>query len=284
MASECVACPPSDRVAAAQVIRHVDQRRRGEQDGKHARDNSLAQASCEVKSCSQVKSSQDKPLAGFPKFKASVEDDKSQALGFPDLGLLEFNAPKIENHPDTSDVMANCVRPNFNYELGIPSEIKFQANQLPTGMAATLPVFTYQQLQAFNQPTLKNKARNLVDKIGAEALPPLNVNSEEGLIAYIMDVQISMCASAFGKVLTPQNFGAPADFGSADDKGYFGGDGTLAMNVKNYMEADYRKPMHMIQPAHRGLSKEESAQVNLDEANAAFERTRARNRGSVMLG
>jgi hypothetical protein len=200
------------------------------------------------------------------------------------LGLLEFNAPKIENHPDTSDVMANCVRPNFNYELGIPSEIKFQANQLPTGMAATLPVFTYQQLQAFNQPTLKNKARNLVDKIGAEALPPLNVNSEEGLIAYIMDVQISMCASAFGKVLTPQNFGAPADFGSADDKGYFGGDGTLAMNVKNYMEADYRKPMHMIQPAHRGLSKEESAQVNLDEANAAFERTRARNRGSVMLG
>ena len=91
MASECVACPPSDRVAAAQVIRHVDQRRRGEQDGKHARDNS-----CEVKSCSQVKSSQDKPLAGFPRFEASVEDDKSQALGFPDLGVLEFNAPKIE--------------------------------------------------------------------------------------------------------------------------------------------------------------------------------------------
>merc|ERR1711998_309874 len=123
--------------------------------------------------------------------------------------------------------MSHCVRPTFNAELGIPSEIKFEAHQLPTGQAATLPVFTYQQLQAFNQPTLKNKARNLVDKIGAEALPKLTANSEEALIGYILDVQISMCASVYGKVLTPQNFGAPLDFGTADDKGYFGGDGHL---------------------------------------------------------
>mmetsp|Transcript_43018 Transcript_43018/g.113000 ORF Transcript_43018/g.113000 Transcript_43018/m.113000 type:complete len:181 (-) Transcript_43018:284-826(-) len=180
--------------------------------------------------------------------------------------------------------MAQFVRPNVNHELGIPAEIKFEAHQLPTGKAATLPVFTYAQLAQFNVQTLKNKARNLVDKIGAEALPKLNVVSEAGLINWIIDVQISMCASYNGVVLSPLNFGAPADLGKVDDDGYFGGDGYLAKNVENMMQADYRKPMHMVQPAHRGLSSDIAAQVNLDEANAAYQRTRARNQGSVALG
>lgn len=180
--------------------------------------------------------------------------------------------------------MSHCVRPTFNQDYGIPSEITFEAHQLPTGQRATIPVFTFAQLSAFNAPTLKNKARNLIDKIGAEALPKLNANSEIGLINYILDVQISMCASVMGVVLSPQNFGAPPNYGREDDQGYFGGDGALAKNVENYMQADYRKPMHLVQPAHRGLGREESAQVNLDEANAAYERTRMRNQGSVMLG
>ena len=144
--------------------------------------------------------------------------------------------------------------------------------------------YTYAQLAQFNAQTLKSKARNLIDKIGAEALPKLQGNSEIALINYILDVQISMCASVNGVVLTPQNFGAPINFGREDDEGYFGGDGRLAKNVENYMTSDFRKPMHMVQPAHRGLSKEDAAQVNLDEANAAYERTRRRNQGAVVLG
>ena len=132
---------------------------------------------------------------------------------------------------------------------------------------------------------LKTKARNLIDKIGSEALPPLStVGGENGVIAYILDVQISMLASALRLRATPQSFGAPPNFGRQDDEGYFGGDGHLAKNVQNYMDADFRKPMHMIQPAHRGLNSEDSSQVNLEEAHHGFQQARARNMGSIRLG
>jgi len=179
--------------------------------------------------------------------------------------------------------MPSLVAPTHN-ALGMPTEIRFDATQLPSGKAATFPIFTFDQLDNMPLMTLKNKARGIVETIGAEALPPLSAAAgKEALINYIMDVQISLCAT-IGLRVTVQHFGAPNDWGGAEDQGYFGGDGMLAHNAKNYLEADYRKPMQNIQPAHRGLSMQDACEVNQAEASMGFEAAKARNRGSVHLG
>ena len=179
--------------------------------------------------------------------------------------------------------MPSLVAPSHN-ALGVPTEIRFDASQLPSGKAATFPIFTFDQLDNMPLMTLKNKARGMVETIGANALPPLSgAAGKEALMNYIMDVQGSRCATV-GLRCTMQHFGAPQDWGNVDDQGFFGGDGALPLNAKNYLEADYRKPMANIQPAHRGLSMQDACEVNQAEAAMGFEAAKARNRGSVFLG
>jgi hypothetical protein len=97
----------------------------------------------------------------------------------------------------------------------MPTEIRFTADQLPSGKAATIPVLTFEQLEQFPLMTLKNKARWLVETIGESALPSLSgVASQHALMEYIMDVQISLCAT-IGLRVNKRNFGAPADWGTA---------------------------------------------------------------------
>jgi hypothetical protein len=179
--------------------------------------------------------------------------------------------------------MPSLVAPTHN-ALGVPTEIRFDASQLPSGKAATFPIWTFDQLDNMPLMTLKNKARGLVETIGEGALPPLSGSpGKEGLMTYIMDVQISLCAT-IGLRCTMQAFGAPRDWNGVDDQGYFGGDGAMPLNAKNYLEADYRKPMQNVQPAHRGLSMHDAAEVNQAEANMGFEAAKRRNAGSVMFG
>ena len=64
------------------------------------------------------------------------------------------------------------------------------------GKKACIPIYTFEQLEQYPLQTLKLKARNLVETIGAEALPSLaGIATQEKLINYILDVQISMCAT-----------------------------------------------------------------------------------------
>jgi len=166
----------------------------------------------------------------------------------------------------------------------MPTEIRFDATQLPSGKAATFPILNFMQLENMPLMTLKNRARGLVEAIGEDALPPLTAAAgKEALMNYIMDVQVSLCAS-IGLRATLQDFGAPHDWTTQDDQGYFGGDGNLAHNAKNYLEADYRKPMQHIQPAHRGLGHADACEVNQAEASMGFEASKRRNQGTFTLG
>ena len=102
---------------------------------------------------------------------------------------------------------------------GLPTEIRFEEHQLPSGKKATIPVFTFEQLEQFPLQALKNKARGLVETIGAEALPPLTgMSTQEKLINYILDVQISLCRTV-GLRVSLAAFGVPKDWSTADDLG-----------------------------------------------------------------
>ena len=163
--------------------------------------------------------------------------------------------------------------------------MRFTAQQLPTGQAATIAIFTYQQLDQANNMALRARAQDLQKKIGAEALPHLNPSAgKETLITFIIDVQVSMMASGLGMRVTPQFFGAPTDFADDDDEGYFGGDGYLARKDKEVASREYNVAMENVQPNHRGLSREDHVQVNLEEAHQGFQRSKMRNAGSISLG
>ena len=179
--------------------------------------------------------------------------------------------------------MAECVRPSTNASSGLPTEIRFSEQQLPSGKKATIPVYTYEQLEQWSVMALKNKAKSLQETIGESALPPISGGSQTYLMRWIMDVQISLCAT-IGLRVNFQNFGAPADFDSSDDKGYFGGDGAMPHLANNFIEADSRKPLHLVQPAHRNLTQEDSIAINQQEAAVGFAAARRRNAGSVQLG
>jgi len=179
--------------------------------------------------------------------------------------------------------MPSLVAPTTNVN-GLPTEIRFEANQLPSGKKATIPIYQFEQLEQYAISALKLKARNLVETIGADAVPPLaGVATQQQLINYIIDIQISMCAT-IGLRVKPGHFGIPADWSQADDSGYFGGDGQLSSNAANFLGADYRKPMHMIQPQHRELSHEASIEVNKAEAEMGYHASKARNQGTIRLG
>ena len=111
---------------------------------------------------------------------------------------------------------SQTVVPTTNNK-GLPTEIRFEANQLPSGKKATIPVHTFEQLEQYQLQMLKLKARNLVETIGVDALPPLQgLNTQKQLINYILDVQISMCATV-GLRVHPAAFGVPADWNDHDD-------------------------------------------------------------------
>merc|ERR1711998_415294 len=103
-------------------------------------------------------------------------------------------------------------------------------------------------------------------------------------MGYILDVQVSMMASGLGMRVSPQFFGAPHDFGQEDDSGYFGGDGYLARKDAELATKEFHMPLQNVQPNHRGLSMQDSVMVNLEEAHDGFQRSKARNRGSIALG
>ena len=153
-----------------------------------------------------------------------------------------------------------------------------------TGKKACIPIYTFEQLEQYPLQTLKLKARTLVETIGAEALPSLaGIATQEKLINYILDVQVSMCATV-GLKVSMQAFGTPSSWHEPDDRGYFGGDGNIASHTNNFLEADYRKPLHLVQPAHRDLSFEDSVAINQQEAHIAMQAARRRNAGSIALG
>ena len=153
-----------------------------------------------------------------------------------------------------------------------------------TGKKACIPIYTFEQLEQYPLQTLKLKARTLVETIGAEALPSLaGIATQEKLINYILDVQVSMCATV-GLKVSMQAFGTPSSWHEPDDRGYFGGDGNIASHTNNFLEADYCKPMHLIQPKHRTLSHEDAVEVNQAEATMGFEASKQRNKGSLVLG
>ena len=179
--------------------------------------------------------------------------------------------------------MPSLVAPSHNVH-GLPTEIRFEAEQLPSGKKAKIPIYTFEQLENMPQQMLKNKARDLVATIGEEALPPLaGKATREALIGYILDVQISMCTTV-GLRVTLQAFGTPADYGQVHDQGYFGGDGALALNTHTALQADYHKPMHLIQPAHRDLDHATHIEVNQIEAHRGMMASKQRNMGSIHLG
>ena len=180
--------------------------------------------------------------------------------------------------------MPSLVAPTTNQNTGMPTEIRFEASQLPSGKKATIPVWTFEQLEQFPVMTLKNKARGLVETIGEGAVPPIaGVSTQTALINYIIDIQISLCRTV-GLRVSAASFGVPADWGGAADEGYFGGDGALPLNANNFLAADHRKPMHLIQPAHRQLDHAAAIEVNQAEAALGYAKSKARNQGSVLLG
>lgn len=164
------------------------------------------------------------------------------------------------------------------------SEIRFTAEQLPTGKAAKLDIFTYEQLEQKTLQNLKLLARNMREKIGEDAVPAITVaGGAPAVINWILDVQVSMCASV-GLRIDPTAFGAPWDLGSTEKDEYFGGDGEIAACTAAAMEADHRKPLTSMQPAHRGLSREDAADLNMQEAAHGAHLNRERNRGQVVFG
>jgi hypothetical protein len=138
----------------------------------------------------------------------SPRTDIESTLAFP---LSSSQSPQKKKR---TEAMPSLVAPTTSVS-GMPTEIRFTADQLPSGKAATIPVLTFEQLEQFPLMTLKNKARWLVETIGESALPSLSgVASQHALMEYIMDVQISLCAT-IGLRVNKRNFGAPADWGTA---------------------------------------------------------------------
>lgn len=164
------------------------------------------------------------------------------------------------------------------------SEIRFSADQLSTGKPAKLDIFTFSQLEQKSFPNLKNLAMTMRDKIGADSVPPITTaGGVPAVINWILDVQVSMCSS-IGLRVDASAFGAPYDLGAKEEDAYFGGDGELAACTITALEADKRKPLMSMQPAHRGLSLADAADLNMQEATHGANLNRERNRGQVVFG
>eukprot|EP00322_Chrysochromulina_rotalis_P020800 CAMPEP_0115832792 /NCGR_PEP_ID=MMETSP0287-20121206/2841_1 /TAXON_ID=412157 /ORGANISM="Chrysochromulina rotalis, Strain UIO044" /LENGTH=179 /DNA_ID=CAMNT_0003286189 /DNA_START=34 /DNA_END=573 /DNA_ORIENTATION=- len=158
---------------------------------------------------------------------------------------------------------------------GVPTEVRFETGQLPTGQAATIPIYTFDNLEQMNLLSLRNKAKFLVGRIGERALPPLPALRDE-IIGWIVDVQIKACTARGIGGVTPRHLGVPANWETADDQNFFGGDGQLPSCADNYRNST-GLPMEKLQPLHRGLSFVDNMHVNRIEAANGFQQSRARN-------
>ena len=76
--------------------------------------------------------------------------------------------------------------------------------------------------------------------------------------------------------VTPRHLGVPPDWESADDAGFFGGDGRLPACADNYLNSS-GLPMEKLQPHHRGLNFTDNMHVNRQEAANGFYHSRMRN-------
>jgi len=158
---------------------------------------------------------------------------------------------------------------------GVPTEVRFAPGRLPTGQAATIPIYTFENLEQANINSLKNKAKFLAEKIGEQSLPPVPVLKDE-VLAWIIDTQIKVAKVAGVGGVTPRHLGVPDNWESPDDQGYFGGDHILPACAENYIKSTGLS-MDKLQPSHRGLSFAENMQVNRQEAANGFHHSRMRN-------
>jgi hypothetical protein len=170
---------------------------------------------------------------------------------------------------------------------GAPTEIKFTAGQLPSGAAATIPIYLFGQLDQFTLPTLRAKARSLAETIGAASLPPAPSQRDE-LIAWVIDVQIRAAAAAGHAYVTPRALGVPdgwvpSDLLSYSTQGHFGGDGALSASQQWALQGG-EITLDKLQPNHRGLSYDENAWVNQQEAAHGYQESRLRNMGGSFAG
>ena len=187
-------------------------------------------------------------------------------------------AERIPRTPPSQNPTIPMPQPNTMIN-GVPTECVFKAGQLPTGLATRIPIYTFENLEQSKTTSLKNKALDLQQKIGGNALPPVPALRDE-LLAWIVDVQIkTIKASGIGGV-TPRHLGVPDDWGAVDDSaGFFGGDGVLPSSAGNYLNAN-ELPMEKLQPRHRGLSFTDNMHVNQIEATNGFVHSRMRNNSS----
>ena len=145
-------------------------------------------------------------------------------------------------------------------------------------------MLTYDQLEQFSMAKLRGMAMQLRDTIGANAVPKISsAGGVDSLIRWVLDVQISCCMS-IGLRASLQDFGAPKDFGSADDQGYFAGDKGQSAYCSRNLSNVARHPMSAIQPAHRNLGADEAIEKNQEEAHSGFLENQRRNRGTVQFG
>ena len=89
--------------------------------------------------------------------------------------------------------------------MAAPSEIVMDGN--------VLQLYRFEQMD-LDKKKAKNYATALRDKVGADNLPPIPISGPiEGVIYWLLRAQCFVCQYA-GHKLTPQDFGAPADFGA----------------------------------------------------------------------
>ena len=196
-----------------------------------------------------------------------------RALGFSILFLeSQLACYEFSEHASQTPTMP---QPSTHFS-GVPTEVRFTAEQLKAGQGVTIPIYTFAQLEQCKLNSLRDKARFLVDKIGEDAFPPLPALANE-LLLWIIEAQIAVVDIVGYVGVTPRHLGVPADFCVNEGPSFFGGDRVLSSSQHNYLAHPGQLSMDKLQPAHRGLSFAQAGQVNRQEASDGFNNSRLRN-------
>ena len=100
--------------------------------------------------------------------------------------------------------------------MALPQSFQFEQRDVP--------LYTFGQLEQQPRQSLKSRAMNLRDLVGADRLPPLTAaGAKEDVLSWIIDVQC-MLARSTGLEVTPTDLGVPRDF-SMGEAGMMGGGG-----------------------------------------------------------
>jgi len=130
--------------------------------------------------------------------------------------------------------------------MSLPQSIQFDQRDVP--------LYTFGQLEQQPRPSLKNRALNLRDIVGAERLPPLSpAGAKEDVISWIIEVQC-MLAKATGLDITPTDLGMPRDF-SMGEAGLMGGGGGGGGGGGRHQAPP---PQHGVDGGH-GMARNEAA-------------------------